>query len=321
MSQPHKSRNRDIWRLSRWRGNNNWSCRTREGMGLKAVLPLQGPGTIAPDQQASVVWRRGLPAMTPPAPVCSGKKVRHSFEPTELECWFLLNWLWDFQQFSWPLWASSGIWGWYPHPPRMVKSTQWGVTRHIEGVIPFASPAHIQRRRPSKAHPCYGVGVAQISPAGQQRQRVVIRPGNQEESGRWNTTGLVLLRGENQGYPRAITVPTGAHKDRGGGPKKPRALRINMLSGLPGWDSMLPLLESAPWNSGKVIEAESRLFTVIKEMGTEKDVVPRSPTGPCSLWLLVKNRCMAPICPLTSPPLGTHLNARPSEHFHSTPCC
>lgn len=98
----------------------------------------------------------------------------------------------------------------------------------------FCSPAHIQRRRPSKARPCYGVGVAQISPDGQQRQRVVIGTGNQEESGRWNTTGLVLLCGENQGYPSAITVPTGAHKNRGGGPKQPRALRISMLLGLPG---------------------------------------------------------------------------------------
>lgn len=74
----------------------------------------------------------------------------------------------------------------------------------------------------------------QISPDGQQRQRVAIGTGNQEESGRWNTTGLVLLCGENQGYPRAITVPTGAHKYRGGGPKQPRALRISMLLGLPG---------------------------------------------------------------------------------------
>ena len=182
-------------------------------------------------------------------------------------------------------------------------------------------PAHIQRRRPSKACPCYGVGVAQISPDGQQRQRVVIGTGNQEESGRWNTTGLLLLCGENQGYPRAITVPTGAHKNRGGGPKKPRALRISMLLGLPGWDSMFPLLESAPWNSWKFMEAESRLFPVIKEMGTEKDLVPRSPTGLCSVWLLVKNRRIAPICTLTSSPVGAHLNTRPSEHFHSTPCC
>ena len=76
--------------------------------------------------------------------------------------------------------------------------------------------------------------MAQVSPARQQRQQVVIGTGNQEESGRWNTTRLVLLCGENQGYPRAITVPSGVHKDRGGGPKTTRVLRISMLLGLPG---------------------------------------------------------------------------------------
>lgn len=37
-------------------------------------------------------------------------------------------------------------------------------------------------------------------------------------------------------------------------------------------------LDSAPWNSGKDMEAEGKLFSVIKEMG-DIGFVPRAPTG------------------------------------------
>lgn len=39
-------------------------------------------------------------------------------------------------------------------------------------------------------------------------------------------------------------------------------------------------LDSAPWNSGKDMEAEGKLFSVIKEMG-DIGFVPRAPTGSC----------------------------------------
>ena len=47
------------------------------------------------------------------------------------------------------------------------------------------------------------------------------------------------------------------------------------------------LSEPAHWNSRKIMEAEWSLFPVTEKWGTQKGFVPRSPTGSCSVLVLV----------------------------------
>lgn len=85
---------------------------------------------------------------------------------------------------------------------------------------------------------------------------------------------------------------------------------------------MLPLLESAPWKLMEVHgELTQELFPVIKEMGTEKDLVPRSP-GWALLGMASWSKIATSLPSVHSPTSHsgyTSQHPRPSEHFHSTP--